>query len=140
MSMATYIGLNFAVKLNEYYTEDEVEIDYVFSDEENRNVVKQKHFTTHYIYEVSEKGHPIWQMNEYQKIHSPHNYEKSKKTFLYLCHLLKELLPQGDYCEIYICWLGEEDEEREDELKINLNNLQIEEIDIYEKCFIRIEY
>lgn len=27
MSMATYIGLNFAVKLNEFYTEDEVEID-----------------------------------------------------------------------------------------------------------------
>lgn len=32
MSIATYIGLNFSVKLNEYYTEDEVEIDYVFSD------------------------------------------------------------------------------------------------------------
>ncbi|WP_237562872.1 hypothetical protein [Bacillus dakarensis] len=78
-------------------------------------------------------------MNEFQKIHSPHNYEKSKKTLLYLCNLLKELLPQGDYCEIYICWLGEEDEEREDELKIDLNNLQIEAIDIYEKCFIRIE-
>ncbi|EAZ85074.1 hypothetical protein BB14905_22428 [Bacillus sp. B14905] len=60
MSMATYIGLNFTVKLNEYYTEDEVEIDYVFSKEENCNVVKQKHFTTPYIYEVSEKGHPIW--------------------------------------------------------------------------------
>lgn len=139
MSMATYIGLNFALKLNKYYTEDEVEIGYVFSDEESRNVVKQKHFTTPYIYEVSENGHPIWQMNEFQKIHSPHNYEKSKKTFLYLCNLLKELLPQGDYCEIYICWLGEEDEEREDELKIDLNNLQIETIDIYEKCFIRIE-
>lgn len=139
MSMATYIGLNFSAKLNEYYTEDEVEIDYVFSDEENRNVVKQKHFTTPYIYEVSEKGNPIWQMNEYQKIHSPHNYEKSKKTFLYLCNLLKELLGQGDYCEVYICWLGEEDEEREVELKINLNNLQIDAIDIYEKYFIRIE-
>lgn len=139
MSMATYIGLNFALKLNKYYTEDEVEIGYVFSDEESRNVVKQKHFTTPYIYEVSENGHPIWRMNEFQKIHSPHNYEKSKKTLLYLCNLLKELLPQGDYCEIYICWLGEEDEEREDELKIDLNNLQIEEIDIYEKCFIRIE-
>lgn len=139
MSMVTYIGLNFPVKLNEYYTEDEVEINYVFSDEENRNVVKQKHFTTPYIYEVSEKNEPIWHMNEYQKIHSPHNYEKSKKTFLYLCHLLKELLPQGDYCEVYICWWGEEDEERENELKINLNNLQIEAIDIYEKYFIRIE-
>jgi hypothetical protein len=139
MSMATYIGLNFAVKLNEFYTEDEVEIDYVFSDEENRNVVKQKHFTTPYIYEVSEKGHPIWQMNKYQKKQSPHNYEKSKKTFLYLCHLLKELLPRGDYCEIFICWLGEEDEEREEDLEIDLNNLQIETTDIYEKCFIRIE-
>ncbi|MFF2175568.1 hypothetical protein ACFVT8_03745 [Lysinibacillus sp. NPDC058147] len=139
MSIATYIGLNFPVKLNEYYTEDEVEIDYVFSDEEDRDVVKQKHFTTPYIYEIYEKGNPIWQMNAYQKIHSPHNYENSKKTFLYLCHLLKELLPQGDYCEVYICWLGEEDEEREGELKIDLNNPQIEAIDIYEKYFIRIE-
>ncbi|MFT9818147.1 hypothetical protein [Lysinibacillus sp. NPDC056185] len=139
MSIATYIGLNFPVKLNEYYTEDEVEIDYIFSDEEDRDVVKQKHFTTPYIYEVYEKGNPIWQMNEYQKIHSPHNYENSKKTFLCLCHLLKELLPQGDYCEVYICWLGEEDEEREGELKIDLNNPQIEAIDIYEKYFIRIE-
>lgn len=139
MSVVTYIGLNFSVKLNEYYTEDEVEIDYVFSDEENREVVKQKHFTTPYIYEVSEKGNPIWQMNEYQKIHSPHNYEKSKKTFLYLCHLLKELLPQGDYCEVYICWLGEEDEKLESELKIKINNPQIEAIDLYERCFIRIE-
>jgi len=140
MSVVTYIGLNFSVKLNEYYTEDEVEIDYVFSDEENREVVKQKHFTTPYIYEVSEKGNPIWQMNEYHKIHSPHNYEKSKKTFLYLCHLLKELLLQGDYCEVYICWLGEEDEKRESELKIKINNPQIEAIDLYEKYFIRIEY
>jgi len=139
MSMATYIGLNFEVKLNEYYTEDEVEIDYVFSDEEHRNVVKQKHFTTPYIYEVSEKDYPIWQMNESEKIKSPHNYEGSKMTFLYLCHLLKELLPKGDYCEIYICWLGEEDEEHEDELVIDLNSLQIKAIDISEKCFIRIE-
>ncbi|MET4559628.1 hypothetical protein ABIA69_000771 [Lysinibacillus parviboronicapiens] len=139
MSMATYIGLNFSVKLNEDYTEDEVEIDYVFSSEEDRNVVKQKHFTTPYIYEVFEKDEPIWRMNEDQKIHSPHNYEKSKKTFLYLCHLLKELLPKGDYCEVYICWLGEEVEECEGELKFNLNNLQIEAIDIYEKYFIRIE-
>lgn len=139
MSMATYIGLNFEVKLNEYLTENEVEIDYVFSDEENRHVVKQKHFSTPYIFEVSEKDGPIWQMNEYQKTHSPHNYEKSKKTFLYLCHLLKELLPQGDYCEIYVCWLGEENEEREENLIIDLKNIQIEEMNIYEECFIRFE-
>ncbi|MGN4125516.1 hypothetical protein ACMGD3_10985 [Lysinibacillus sphaericus] len=71
MGIATYIGLYFAVKLNEYYTENEVEINYVFAEEEHRKVVKQKHFTTPNIYEVSEKGEPIWNMNEYQKIHSP---------------------------------------------------------------------
>lgn len=139
MSMVTYIGLNFTVTLNEYYTEDEVEINYVFSSEENRSVVQQKHFTTPYIYELSEKGHPIWEMNAYQKTHSPHNYEKSKKTFLQLCHLLKDVLPEGDFCEVYICWLGEEDEQHEDELIIRLQDLQIEALEIVEKCHIRIE-
>jgi hypothetical protein len=31
------------------------------------------------------------------------------------------LLPQGESCELYICWLGEEDEERADDIKIDLN-------------------
>jgi len=43
------------------------------------------------------------------------------------------------YSEVYICWWGEEAEDHEVELKININNLQIEAIDIYEKYFIRIE-
>ena len=84
-------------------------------------------------------ANPIWQLTDYNKVNSPHNYEKSKKTFLNLCHSLKELLPEGDFCEVYICWDGEENEEREVELKINLNDLQIEAIQIYEKCFIRVE-
>lgn len=139
MSMVTYIGLNFTVTLNEYDTGDEVEIDYVFSDEEDRQLVQQKHFTTPYIYEIFERGNPIWGMNEYEKVHSPHNYEKSKKTFLHVCELLKKLLPEGDYCEMYICWLGEEAEECESIIEVNLKDLQIEGIDLYEKYFVRIE-
>lgn len=49
------------------------------------------------------------------------------------------MLPKGDICEIYICWDGEENEDLEVELKIKLNDLQIEAIEIYEKCFIRVE-
>ncbi|MFJ7668094.1 hypothetical protein ACIQXI_13335 [Lysinibacillus sp. NPDC097195] len=139
MSMVTYLGLNFTVTLNEYYTEGDVEIGYVFSNEENRTAVQQKHFTTPYIYELFEKGHPIWEMNAYQKRHSPHHYDKSKKTFLHLCHLLKDLLPHGDFCEVYICWLGEEDDHHGDESTIYLHDLQIETLEIFEKCFIRIE-
>ncbi|WP_431030159.1 hypothetical protein [Lysinibacillus sp. LZ02] len=138
MSMITYIGFNFSVKLSEDDADDEFLVEYVCPDEENRNIVKQKHFTTPYIYAILENGNPIWQLTDYHKTYSPHNYEKSKKTFLDLCHSLKELLPQGDFCEVYICWDGEEDVEREVELKINLNE-QIETIEIYEKCFIRIE-
>ncbi|MDN7245560.1 hypothetical protein [Planococcus shenhongbingii] len=139
MSMATYIGLNFSVKLPEEYIEDKMEIDYVFSDEENRHAVKQKHFTAPYIYEILETAHPIWEMNEYTKTHSPHDYVNAEKTLLSLCHLLKELLPPGDFCEVYICWLGEEEEEHEEELQINLNDLEIGALNISEKCFIRIE-
>lgn len=139
MSMITYIGFNFPIKLSEDDVENEFEVDYVSPDEEHRNIVKQKHFTTPYIYEFLQFANPIWQLTDYNKAYSPHNYEKSKKTFLNLCHSLKELLPEGDFCEVYICWDGEENEEREVELKINLNDLQIEAIEIYEKCFIRVE-
>lgn len=139
MSMIAYIGFNFPIKLNEGDVEHEYEVDYVCPDAEHLNIVKQKHFTTPYIFEILQFANPIWELTDYNKAYSPHNYEKSKKNFLDLCHYLKELLPKGDICEIYICWDGEENEDLEVELKINLNDLQIEAIEIYEKCFIRVE-
>lgn len=139
MSMIVYIGFNFPIKLNEGDVEHEYEVDYVCPDAEHLNIVKQKHFTTPYIFEILQFANPIWELTDYNKVYSPHNYEKSKKNFLDLCHSLKELLPKGDICEIYICWDGEENEELEVELKINLNDLQIEAIEIYEKCFIYLE-
>ena len=138
MSMITYIGFNFPLKLSEDDVEKEFEVDYICPDEEHRKTVKYNHFTTSYIYEVLQTE-PIWQLTDYHKSNSPHNYEKSKTTFLTLCNSLKAILPTGDFCELYIFWDGEEDEELEFELKINLNDLQIEAIEIYEKCFIRIE-
>ena len=145
MTMITYIGFNFPLKISEHDVEDDAEqnleneFDYDYPYEEHRNIVKQKHFTTPYIYQIIQYANPIWTLTDYEKVNSLHNYEKSKKTFLNLCNSLKELLPEGDFCEIYICWDGEEKEKREVELKINLNDLQIEAIEIYEKCFIRVE-
>ena len=87
MSMITYIGFNFTVKLSEDDAEDEFVVEYVCPDEENRNTVKQKHFTTPYIYEILESENPIWQLTDYQKANLPHNYEKSKKLFsIYVTH------------------------------------------------------
>ena len=139
MSVATYIGLNFEVALSDEIIDDIIEIHYCFSDEENRIAVKEKHFTTQFVYEIMDKSEPIWNMNEYNQQNSPHNFEKAQNTFIQLCEYLNELIPKGDYCEVYICWLGEEEEKCEDKLKIDLNNLQKDTIEIYEKCFIRIE-
>lgn len=139
MSMVTYIGLNFEVSINDEYTGAHAEIAYCFSDEEDQMQIKENHFSTPYIYEVEQCRNPIWHMDEYHRQYSPHNYEKSKITFNYLCDLLKKLLPQGDYCEIYVCWIGEENEPAEQNLIIDLNNLQDTSISISEKCFIKIK-
>ncbi|UNL86941.1 hypothetical protein [Priestia koreensis] len=139
MSMVTYIGLNSTVQRCEYVTDNEVDIDYVFSEAENRNTIREKHFSTPYVYEIAEKGEPIWQLTEYHKVHSPHNYQKSKKTFQYLCDLLMDLLSPGDYCELYVCYLGEENEEQENDCTVHLDNLDIDLLHIDEKMLIRIE-
>ncbi|MFL1996106.1 hypothetical protein VYF65_001555 [Lysinibacillus irui] len=97
MSMVTYIGLNFPVEINDDYTEEDVNITYVFSESEDRQIVKNQHFTTLFVYELETKGDYIWDMHNDKKILSPHNYEKSKRTFLEVCDFLKKVLPKGDY-------------------------------------------
>ncbi len=139
MSMTTYIGLNFPVEINDDYTEEDVTITYVFSESEDRPMVQDQHFTTPFVYELETKGDHIWDMHNDNKIHSPHNYEKSKRTFLEVCDFLKKVLPKGDYCEIYICWNGEEAEDSEKKLDLKLEQLPVEQIEIYEKCLIHIE-
>ena len=110
MSIATYICLNFEVEVSDEIIDVPIEIGYCFSDEEYRLAVKEKHFKTQFIYEVMDRDNPFWAMNEYNLQYSPHNFEKAKKTFNQLCAFLNELIPEGDYCEFFICWLGDEHE------------------------------
>lgn len=139
MSMVTYIGFNFPMEISDDLTEKEVEIDILFSGERDRQNVKEKHFTTQYIYELSMRNEPIWQMYEYYQQHKPQIYEEAKRTFFSTVELLKVLLPEGDYCEIYSCWLAEEEEEQEASLTIALETADKNVFEIFEKCFIRIE-
>lgn len=90
MVMVTYIGLNFPVEINDDYTEENVNITYVFSESEDRQIVQDQHFTTPFVYELQTKGDYIWDMHNDNKIHSPHNYEKSKRTFIQVCDFLKK--------------------------------------------------
>lgn len=95
-------------------------------------------FTTPYVYEIETKGEPIWQMHNENKVSSPHNYEKAKKTFLHVCDFLKNFLSKGDYCEIYICWIGEEGEDHEKKFELSLYQLPVDEVEIDEKCLMML--
>lgn len=139
MSMVTYIGLNFPVEINDDYTAEDVNITYVFSESEDRQMVQDQHFTTPFVYELQTKGDYIWDMHNDNKIHSPHNYEKSKRTFLQVCDFLKKVLPKGDYCEVYICWNGEEAEDSKKTFELRLAKLPVEQVEIYEKCLITLK-
>ncbi|MGA4519641.1 hypothetical protein ACPA0F_20495 [Solibacillus silvestris] len=138
MSVSTYIGLNFEVALSEEIIDDVIEIHYCFSDEENRRTVKEKHFSTQFVYEIMDKSEPIWNMNEYNQQYSPHNFDKAQTTFIQLCEFLNELIPEGDYCEIYICWLDDENDPIEYKMSIDLNNPIIKPFEYYEKCYIKL--
>jgi hypothetical protein len=97
-----------------------------FSDEEMKLKVK-KHFSTRFIYEVfTNNGSGIW-FNKHYKKDYPKSHLEEQESFKALCELLDSYLEEGDYCELYICWVGDEEEERSFELDqtIELWNLTL---------------
>ena len=138
MSVATYIGLNFEVEISDEPNDVPIEIMYCFSEEENRLAVREAHFKTHFVYELMDTEDSFWQMTEYNKQYSPHNFEKAKQAFIQLCEFLNKLIPEGDYCEIFVCWLDDESEPMEHQVFIDLKNPIIEPLKQYEQCYIKL--
>jgi uncharacterized protein YpmS len=46
-------------------------------------------------------------------------------------------LKKGDFFELYSCWVVDEDEKREGQLTLELNNFDIDQIQIPEKTLVR---
>lgn len=138
MSIVTYIGFNFEVEVSDEFSNAPIEVRYFFSDEEKRLSIKETQFTTPFVYEIYESGESIWYMNKHNQQYSPHKFEEAKKAFIQLCEFLNELIPEGDYCEIFICWLDDENEPMESKMSIDLKNPIIEPLEHYEKCYIKL--
>lgn len=137
MSVITYIGLNFEVEVTDDFTDDPVQFTDLSGSEENESALKENHFSTPFVYQLWDTEYLIWEMTEYNKQYSPHNFEKAKETFVQLCEFLNELIPDGDYCEIFICWLDDESEPMEHQVFIDLKNPVVEPLEDYEKCYIK---
>lgn len=134
MSIVNYLGCNFILPITDEVSQEYIRIGEFFSDAQMRQDVK-KHFTTINVYEVSTHEFVgIWFNNDCKDV-------ESIKSFQALCHLIGGNLKEGDYCELYTCWFGDEKEERNAELDqtIMLNNIDIDDIQILEKKLIVIK-
>lgn len=63
----------------------------------------------------------------------------NKLEKLKLFSLGKDFINEGDYFELFSCWVGDEDKERVGELKLKINHFKIDEILIPERTLVRIE-
>ena len=138
MSVITYIGLNFEVEVTDDISDEPVQFSYCYAGDENYELaVKEKQFTTQFVYQMMDRDNPFRDMNEWNLQYSPDDFEKAKKTFNRLCEFLNELIPEGDYCEIFICWLGDENEPMALKRTVDLKNPVLEPLEHYENCYIK---
>ncbi|MGE7090481.1 hypothetical protein ACQKII_03275 [Lysinibacillus sp. NPDC048646] len=136
MSMILCLGLNFEAAISDDFEESLVILD---SAREEGLTIQQNIFTTPFVYEIDfhPKYHSIWDMTQYNEQYSPHNFQKAKITFKVLCDFLKQLIPKGDFCELYFCWIGEESDPIEQKVKIDLNQFDEESLYFDEKYYIK---
>ncbi|MBT2755706.1 hypothetical protein J7E71_07000 [Mesobacillus foraminis] len=140
MTILNYLGCNFRLPYSEDDSEDKILIMESPPGDEAIDKVK-KHFTTNYIYELfAPWGSGIWFNKDYRR-EFPKSNTESQESFFSLCQLLDANLQEGDYCELYICWAGDEKEDRNMKLDqtINLKNFVINNIQIYEKTLLVIK-
>ena len=138
MSIVNYLGCNFTFP--KHLSDDSFSMEQGFLEDEDRNLVK-RHFSTNYVYEVFfPNGVGVFFDAEEQDPYLKASKIESQKDFLALCELLKNYLEEGNYCELYTCWYGEEGEDRNYKFDqtINLNKIDIQNISILEKTLITI--
>jgi hypothetical protein len=140
MSIVNYLGCNFTLPYSKESSDKKVLIGENFSKGKMRNLVK-KHFTTKIIYEVFTDRYVGMSFDaDNQDPYLKKGNKEAKESFLALCDILDGCLEEGEYSELYTCWVGEEEEERNYNFDqtITLNNIDINNISIFEKTLLII--
>ena len=71
---------------------------------------------------------------------TPKTCAESKKKLIELCKIMDSYLENGDFFELYSCWVRtRETEKREGEITLQINNFDINQIEIPEKTLVRFE-
>ena len=134
MSLASYIGCNITIPINDENTDNLIYIGSCFADDDNLQNVKNYQFSTSYIYEVSSD----WGIEISEYIY-PTTCTESKMKLKELCKIMDSYLDKGDYFELYSCWVGEETEKRVGTLTLKIDNFDVDQVNLPEKTLVRIE-
>ncbi|HGH7182283.1 hypothetical protein DXB51_26680 [Bacillus cereus] len=134
MSLASYVGCNVKIPLTDPDSNTLIVFGPCFSDDSALEVVQEFQFQTNYTYEVS-SGWGI-ELVEWQTLKEK---KEAKEKLLTLCSIMEGYLNEGDYFELFSCWVGDEDQERVGDLKLKINHFNIDEICIPERTLVRIE-
>lgn len=135
MSLASYIGCNVEIPLSsEEEREDFFYIGDCFSNKYNKQDVQKYQFSTPFVYEVSSD----WGIEISEHMNQTICAE-SKKKLLALLQIMDRCLDEGDYFELYSCWVGEEADKRIGEISLKMDTLNVDLIEMPEKTLVRIE-
>ncbi|RJP02392.1 hypothetical protein D3D03_03365 [Exiguobacterium sp. RIT452] len=138
MSLASYIGTNIKIPQvdineDEGYDED-FYVGQCFADETCLYSVQTTQFTTAHVYEISSH----WGIEIVEPFDSKISLE-SKEKLRRLLELMDSYLAEGDYFELYSCWVGEEGYSREHALTLEMKDLDIHNLKIPEKTYVLIK-
>jgi hypothetical protein len=97
MSLASYIGCNKEIPINDEVYSDEFYFGCCFTSEFDLLNVKKYQFTTPYVYEVS--SHWGIEILEYM---NPKTFAESKMKLIELCEVMDSYLGKGDFFELYL--------------------------------------
>ncbi|KAA0766295.1 hypothetical protein [Bacillus sp. SH5-2] len=134
MSLASYIGCNVKIPLTDPDSNNLIVFGPCFSDDSALEVVQEFQFQTNYTYEVS-SGWGI-EIVEWQTLKEK---QEAKEKLLTLRSIMEGYSNEGEYFELFSCWVGDEDQERVGDLKLKINHFSIDEICIPERTLVRIE-
>ena len=96
--------------------------------------VQTVQFTTAHVYEISSH----WGIEIVEPFDSKISLE-SKEKLRRLLELMDSYLGEGDYFELYSCWVGEEGDSREHALTLEMKDLDVNELEISEKTYVLIK-
>lgn len=136
MSLTSYISCNVPIEEKGYEeepVEGEVYVGPCYSDTGALAEVKEAHFSTTYVYEITFDSWGM-KLSPYQ---DEEFYEENKTGLIQVCEMLNSYLGVGEFFEFYTCWAGEEFNPKEAEITLPIRGWYTEGMELREQTSTR---